>query len=139
MAHELRKPGTSGVVNDMIRRLSEIELRPLPSHASLVLFSRAVMTTLAVLSAGLGFLTGVRLKADTYDPHTFAIGAAALFCAASTVIAFLLYRRRLAKDRYRALQARCEQIADENWELREAQERARRERGTRFGRARRAM
>jgi PAS domain S-box-containing protein len=109
----------------MISRLAKMEVRPLPSHASLVLFSRAVMITLTVCSVGLGFLTGVKLKEDTYDPHAYAIGAAALFCAATTVIAWLLFRRRILRARFRNLQARCEQLADENWELREAQERAR--------------
>ncbi len=109
----------------MISRLAKMEVRPLPSHASLVLFSRAVMITLTVCSVGLGFLTGIKLKADTYDPHAYAIGAAALFCAASTVIAWLLFRRRILRIRLRNLQARCEELADENWELREAQERAR--------------
>jgi len=108
----------------MFSRLSKIELRPLPSHKSLVLFSRAVMSTLIVISVVLGFLTGIELQADNYNPHSFAIGAAALFCAASSVIAWLLYRRRLLRAQYRDLAARCEELADRNWELREAQDRA---------------
>ncbi len=92
---------------------------------SLVLFGRTVVTTLSIVSAWLGFLAGVRMQSDTYDPHAYAIGAGALFAAACAVIAFLLTRRRVAKLKLRILEARVEELSDRNWELREAEERAR--------------
>src|SRR5664280_2944596 len=95
------------------------------NKAALVLFGRAVVTTLAVISGALGFLAGIRVQSDTYDPHAYAIGAGALFAAACAVIAFLLVRRRVAKQKLRVLEAHIEELSDRNWELREAEERAR--------------
>ncbi len=95
------------------------------NRAALVLFGRAVMTTLAVVSGALGFVTGARMQSASYDPYAYATGAGALFAAACTVIAFLLMRRRVMKERVRLLEARVEDLSDRNWELREAEERAR--------------
>ncbi len=92
---------------------------------SLVLFGRSVVITLSVISAGLGFLAGVRMQSGTYDPHSYAIGAGALFAAAMAAIALLLMRRRITKEKLRVLEARVEDLSDRNWELREAEERAR--------------
>jgi PAS domain S-box-containing protein len=92
---------------------------------SLVLFGRAVVITLSVVSAWLGFLAGIRFQSGDYDPHAYAIGASALFAGACAVIAFMLMRRRFAKIKIRMLEARLEELSDRNWELREAEERAR--------------
>jgi PAS domain S-box-containing protein len=93
--------------------------------ASLVLFGRAVVTTFAVVSGGLGFMTGIRISHASYDPYSYATGVGALFAAACAAIAFLLMRRRTAKEKMRDLEIRLEELADRNWELREAEERAR--------------
>ena len=90
-----------------------------------MLFGRAAVTTLSVVSAWLGFLTGVRMQSASYDPYAYASGAGALFAAACAVIAFLLMRRRAMKGKRRTLEARIEELSDRNWELRESQERAR--------------
>ncbi len=92
---------------------------------SLVLFGRTVVITLSVISGGLGFLAGVRIQNGTYNPHSYAIGAGALFAAAMAFIAFQLVRRRINKQKMRLLEARVEELSDRNWELREAEERAR--------------
>lgn len=92
---------------------------------SLVLFGRTVVITLSVVSAGLGFIAGIRLQSGTYDPHAYAIGAGALFAGACAFIAFLLMRRRVNRLKMSALEARLEELSDRNWELREAEERAR--------------
>lgn len=92
---------------------------------ALVLFGRSVVVTLSVISAALGFIAGVRMQAGTYDPHSYAIGAGALFAGAMAVIAVLLMRRRAHKQKLRILEARLEELSDRNWELREAEERAR--------------
>jgi signal transduction histidine kinase/DNA-binding response OmpR family regulator len=94
------------------------------NHRALVLFGRAVVTTLGTVTAGLGFLAGVRFKSDEYDPHAYAIGAGFLFFLACTVIAFLLYRRRIARMKLSALETRVEELSDKNWELHEAEMRA---------------
>jgi signal transduction histidine kinase/DNA-binding response OmpR family regulator len=94
------------------------------NHRALLLFSRGVIGTLAVVSTWLGFLTGVRIGSRTYDPHTYAIGAGALCAAAFTVIAFMLYRRRVALGRLKKLEARVEELSDHNWELHDAEVKA---------------
>ncbi|MDO8878629.1 MAG: ATP-binding protein [Pseudolabrys sp.] len=93
--------------------------------AALILFGRAVVITLSVVSGALGFYSGVRLSSATYNPHDYATGAGALFAAACAVIAFLLMRRRVAKEKMRQLEMRIEELSDRNWELREAEVRAR--------------
>jgi len=91
------------------------------NQAALILFSRAVVITLSVVSGVLGFLAGINIQSANYDPNAYAIGAGALFAAACAVIAFMLYRRRLTKARLRALEARVEDLSDRNWELHEAE------------------
>ena len=92
---------------------------------SLVLFGRTVVITLSVISGCLGFYTGIRLTSESYNPHSYATGTGALFAAACAVIAFLLTRRRAAKGRMRTMEMRIEELSDSNWELREAEVRAR--------------
>jgi PAS domain S-box-containing protein len=92
---------------------------------SLVLFGRTVVITLSAIAGCLGFYTGVRLTSDSYNPHSYATGAGALFAAACAVIAFLLTRRRAAQRKMRAMERRIEELSDNNWELREAEVRAR--------------
>jgi PAS domain S-box-containing protein len=95
------------------------------NRAALVLFGRAAVTTLGIVSAWLGFLTGIEMQRATYDPYAYATGVGALFAAACATIAFLLVRRRVAAEKMRALETRVEELSDRNWELREAEERAR--------------
>ncbi len=90
-----------------------------------MLFGRTVVVTLSVVSGALGFLAGARLQEGAYNPHSYAIGAGSLFAAACAFIAFLLMRRRVNKQKLRVLEARVEELYDRNWELREAEERAR--------------
>lgn len=103
--------------------------KPATTHsrntAALILFGRSAVITLSVISGGLGFLAGIRLSSPDYDPHSYAIGTGALFAAACAVIAFLLYRRRIAKNRRRDLEIRIEELSDQLWEAREAEVRAR--------------
>src|SRR4029078_10617137 len=91
------------------------------SYRSLVFFGRSVITTLAVISGALGFMTGVKFKSAEYDPHSFAIGVAFLLAVACTAIAFMLYRRRVAKLRMVGLETQVEDLADKNWELHESE------------------
>lgn len=91
------------------------------NHRALLLFNRATIGTLAIVSVVLGFLAGVRLGSRNYDPNDYAIGAAALCAAAFTVIAFMLYRRRVALGRLNTLEARVEELSDHNWELHDAE------------------
>ena len=92
---------------------------------ALILFGRAAWTTLAVCSGLIGFFVGIQLQSANYDPYAFASGVGVLFATACTVIAFLLIRGRFLKETVRRQETQLEDLSDRNWELREAEERAR--------------
>ena len=75
-------------------------------------------------AAAFGFLAAAK-SSEAYDPHSFAIGTAALFGAACGAIGLLIGRARVLRAELRQLQERVEELADRNWELKEAEERAR--------------
>ena len=104
-------------IRDRLTR-SELARR---NYRALLLFGRAVVGTLAVVSGALGFLTGIEVKSAQYNPHSYAIGAGFLCAVACTVLAFMLYRRRVAKLRMIALEAQVDELSDKNWELHEAE------------------
>ncbi len=95
------------------------------NKAALVLFGRAAMTTLALFSGVIGFFAGIRVQAPNYDPNTYAAGTGVLLATACTAIAWLLVLRRARRKQIRALETSVEELSDDNWELREAEERAR--------------
>jgi signal transduction histidine kinase/CheY-like chemotaxis protein len=94
------------------------------NYRALLLFSRAVVGTMAVISAGLGFVAGARADSANFDPKTFALGTGALLAAACAVIAFMSFRRRIARAKLTMLEARVEELADKNWELHDAEMKA---------------
>ena len=59
------------------------------------------------------------------DPQTLAIGLAALAGGALALAGLLAARHRSLARELGALRTRAEELADQNWELRESQERAR--------------
>src|SRR5262252_3034372 len=75
--------------------------------------------------AAFGFIAAIGGEAAQRDTHPFAIGVAALFGAACGGIALLLSRLKTLRDELAALRARNEELADRNWELKEAEERTR--------------
>ena len=87
------------------------------NKSALVLFGRSVVATLSVFSGWLGFLTGIRLQSSSYDPYAYGTGVGALFAAACAIIAFMLMRQRAHTEKVRALEARIEELSDDNWEL----------------------
>jgi PAS domain S-box-containing protein len=104
---------------------AKVSTPPSRNVAALVLFGRSVMITLSVISGTLGFLTGINVSRGNYDPQNYATGAAALFAMACAVIAFMLMRQRASNARRRDLERRLEELSDRNWELSEAETRAR--------------
>src|SRR5262249_25145417 len=58
------------------------------------------------------------------DPISYAVGAGALIVAIWAATAFFATQRRTTAT-LRAMEARIEELSDRNWELREAEERAR--------------
>lgn len=108
--------------------MSERSRQPQPHSrniAALILFGRSAVITLSVISGAFGFYAGIQASSSNYDPHAFALGAAALFAIACGVIAWLLMQRRAAMDARRGFEMRIEELSDRNWELREAEVRAR--------------
>ncbi|MEA2993475.1 MAG: hypothetical protein QOD40_2395 [Alphaproteobacteria bacterium] len=59
------------------------------------------------------------------DPTLLAIGVAAIIAVAYAAVTFLLQRNRALREQCRRLEARTEELADRNWELKDVEERAR--------------
>jgi signal transduction histidine kinase/DNA-binding response OmpR family regulator len=85
---------------------------------------RAAVVGSTSFAVSFGFLSGATSPQANYDPNTFAIGVSALFGAACGAIGILISRVRQMKAELRQLEARLDQAADRNWEMSEAQERA---------------
>jgi PAS domain S-box-containing protein len=85
---------------------------------------RATVVTVMSFAIAFGFISGTMADGD-YDPNAFAIGVAALFGAACGTLGILISRIRQMKRELRTLDMRLDEAEDRNWELREAQERAR--------------
>jgi PAS domain S-box-containing protein len=79
----------------------------------------------AAFGGAYGFIAGSRSEGSGYDPHAFAIGASFLFAVACVALATLSIRLRWVRKRLRKLALHNEALADRNWELKEAEERAR--------------
>jgi signal transduction histidine kinase/DNA-binding response OmpR family regulator len=80
----------------------------------------------AAFGGAYGFIVGSRSPQSGYDPNAFAIGASFLFAIACVALATLSIRLRLMARRLRKVELHSEALADRNWELKEAEERARR-------------
>jgi PAS domain S-box-containing protein len=87
--------------------------------------ARAAFTTLAIFAIAAAFLAGALLQGANYELTGAAIGAGVLFAAACAAIGLLQVRQRGIATAIRLLEARNEDLSDRNWELREAEERAR--------------
>ncbi len=85
---------------------------------------RTVAITTMSFGVAFGFLSGATSSMAHYDPNSFAVGLSALFGAACGGIGILYSRIRQMKGELRNLEGRLEQAADRNWEISEAQERA---------------
>ena len=101
-----------------LRRL----LRRYPRIATAI---RATFFFIAAFSAAYGFVTGARSKVAGYDPQAFAIGSSFLFACACVALAMMSMRARWLKRQMRKIAAHNDLLADRNWELKEAEERAR--------------
>jgi signal transduction histidine kinase/CheY-like chemotaxis protein len=79
-----------------------------------------------VFGAAYGFIAGSKTENSGYDPHAFAIGVTFLFAIACVALAGLSVRLRLMRKKMRKVALHNEALADRNWELQEAEQRARR-------------
>ena len=91
----------------------------------LVAVVRSFLIFSAAFGGAFGFLTGSRSELSGYNPHAFAIGASFLFALACLGLATLSFRLRMLRRRMHKIVAHNEALADRNWELKEAEERAR--------------
>src|SRR4030081_395142 len=94
-------------------------------HPWLTAAVRSSMVFSAAFGGAYGFISGSRSEDSGYDPHAFAIGASFLFALACVALATLSVRLRWIRKRLRQLALHNEALADRNWELKEAEERAR--------------
>src|SRR5476651_1947592 len=94
-------------------------------HRWLAFALRSFTIFSAAFGGAYGFITGSRSEGSGYDPHAFAIGASFLFAIACVALATLSFRLRWMKQKLRKVALHNEALADRNWELKEAEERAR--------------
>jgi len=92
-------------------------------HRRIASFFRAMMIFSATFGGGYGFVRGA-LSAD-YDPQAFAVGVSFLFALVCLALAILSMRMRWLKKSMRKVALHNEALIDRNWELKEAEERAR--------------
>src|ERR1700759_3330060 len=101
-----------------LRRFARRHRRLLGAIRSLMVFS-------AAFGGAYGFIVGSRSEHSGYNPHAFAIGASFLFAIACVALAALSVRLRLLRKKMHKIVLHNEALADRNWELQEAAERAR--------------
>jgi PAS domain S-box-containing protein len=94
-------------------------------HSLLVFFVRSVMVFSAAFGGAYGFIAGSTSPNSGYNPHAFAVGASFLFALACLALATLSFRLRLMRKKMRKIAMHNEALADRNWELQEAEARAR--------------
>jgi PAS domain S-box-containing protein len=104
----------------------KIHLRRFARRYPLLAFAvRSFMIFSAAFGGAYGFIAGSRSKGSGYDPHAFAIGASFLFALACVALATLSIRLRWMRRKIGKIALHNETLADRNWELKEAEERAR--------------
>ncbi len=101
-----------------IRRFSRRHPWLLATIRSFTIFS-------AAFGGSYGFIAGSRSENSGYDPNAFAIGASFLFALACLALATLSFRLRMVRQKLNKIALHNEALADRNWELQEAEERAR--------------
>jgi PAS domain S-box-containing protein len=101
-----------------LRRFARRHRRLIGSIRTLLIFS-------AAFGGAYGFIVGSRAEHSGYDPNAFAIGASFLFAVACAALAILSMRLRFLRRKLRKIALHNEALADRNWELQEAEERAR--------------
>jgi PAS domain S-box-containing protein len=104
----------------------KVRLRHFARHHPWLSFAiRSFVMFSAAFGGAYGFIAGSRSESSGYNPHTFAIGASFLFAVACVALASLSMRMRFMSRRMRKLAVHNEALVDRNWELKEAEERAR--------------
>ncbi len=94
-------------------------------HPRISFAVRAFVLFSAAFGGAYGFVTGSRSQASEYDPTTFALGISFLFALACAALALTSMRLRRMRKKLRIVTQHNETLIDRNWELKEAEERAR--------------
>jgi PAS domain S-box-containing protein len=94
-------------------------------HPLITTIVRSFFIFSATFGGAYGFIAGSRSEHSGYDANAFAIGASFLFALASLGLATLSIRLRFLNRRLRKIVLHNEALVDRNWELQEAEERAR--------------
>jgi PAS domain S-box-containing protein len=94
-------------------------------HPWITFSVRSFMVFSATFGGAYGFIVGSRAENSGYDPNAFAIGASFLFALACLGLAMQSMRLRFLHRRLRKIAMHNEALVDRNWELKEAEERAR--------------
>jgi PAS domain S-box-containing protein len=94
-------------------------------HPWLVFAVRSFIIFSAAFGGASGFIAGSLSDNSGYDPHAFAAGISFLFAIACVALATLSFRLRWMRRKFRKLALHNETLADRNWELQEAEQRAR--------------
>ena len=94
-------------------------------HSRVFFVIRSFFIFTATFGGAYGFVAGSMSKQAAYDPHTFAIGTSFLFAIACVGLVSLSMRLRWLRRKLRMIVLQNEALADRNWELQEAEERAR--------------
>ena len=76
----------------------------------------------AVTASAVLFVHLYAVDEEIYDPSLFAIGVGGLFAASCGVMLLMIVALRRRRAELVHSQERCEQLADQNWELQEAAE-----------------
>ncbi|WP_076863478.1 PAS domain-containing hybrid sensor histidine kinase/response regulator [Bradyrhizobium mercantei] len=98
--------------------------RFLRRHSWLATIVRSFTIFSVAFGGAFGFISGALSQHSGYDPNTFAIGVSFLFALACLWIVTLGIRLRLMRRRLRTIATHNEAMADRNWELQEAEQRA---------------
>ncbi len=94
-------------------------------HPWLIFSVRSFVVFSAAFGGAYGFIAGSRSQNSGYDPNSFAIGASFLFAIACLALATVSFRLRMLRQKMRKIALHNETLADRNWELQEAEQRAR--------------
>jgi PAS domain S-box-containing protein len=94
-------------------------------HQLVISVLRSVMIFSAGFGGAYGFIKASLSENSGYNPHAFAIGASFLFALACLGLAMVSMRLRFLRKKLHRIALHNEVLADRNWELQEAEERAR--------------
>src|ERR1700676_287088 len=94
-------------------------------HPWLMFAVRSFVIFSAAFGGTCGFIIGSRAENSGYDPQTFAIGIGFLFAVSCVALATLSVRLRWMGKRLRKMALHNKTMSDRNWELQEAEQRAR--------------